>query len=357
MPYITDRYGLSNGRNKRARHAQVNKNLYNYPLARDPHTRQHWRRSGDLWLCNLPGDDRIEFSLESDADESLRRVPTAFDMNVLFLLLGEAQDRESDTIAFSSSAVMLKALNATVDCRNRRRLKSSLQYLHSVSIRYECWHEVGKDKRITKTLPPLIETLHPNGRQATLRKEWLDINKLYFQKVCLPLPANAAGQNLVLALIVSRDSHAVVDVGTMGAFKFTRKVRTICRKIGLNHSARNRELTNIIDRHARSYFKGQRLELAPIWDEPNITFYFAATKLSVDDDARAAPIARKQPKQRAQGSIIRKRPKQKVQEEREAQPKRPVKVRAFTEQGRSYQAWQLPNGDVVDELPREWRGS
>ncbi len=67
-------------------YAAINKNLANYPIARDVRVVTHWRRSKKTrrWLCDLPGDPRIQYRLPSDYKQ--RRCPTGFDVNVLFVL-------------------------------------------------------------------------------------------------------------------------------------------------------------------------------------------------------------------------------------------------------------------------------
>ena len=176
----------------RVRSVQVNKNFCNYPLACDPRTRQRWRRSrpSGFWLCDLPGDDRIRFQIERDGAADLRHCPTAFDINVLLLVLGMAQDRGKRTVALPSSGAILKALGRGVDSGNRRLLKTALQYWNALSIWFDCWHQKGKKKRVTKTLPPPIQSLADDGRQlkVTIREEWLALNEGYFTTLHLPLP-------------------------------------------------------------------------------------------------------------------------------------------------------------------------
>ena len=57
-------------------YAALNRNLCNYPLARDPRVRARWRRSARTgrWLCDLPGDGRIQFRLPADSKQ--RRCPS-----------------------------------------------------------------------------------------------------------------------------------------------------------------------------------------------------------------------------------------------------------------------------------------
>ena len=67
--------------------AQVDRNLMNYPLARDPRVKASWSKSKTgRWFCDLPGDERIRLWLAHGADARLKRLPSAFDVNVLLLV-------------------------------------------------------------------------------------------------------------------------------------------------------------------------------------------------------------------------------------------------------------------------------
>jgi hypothetical protein len=96
------------------RSVQLNKNLGNYPLARDARTRQLWRRSnsGPWWWSKLHGEPRIQFRIPRDAAPALRHAPTPFDMNLLFLLMSEAQATKKSALEFTSTAAMLHASSA-----------------------------------------------------------------------------------------------------------------------------------------------------------------------------------------------------------------------------------------------------
>lgn len=111
--------------------ARVSKQLMNYPLARDIRTAQPWRRSkpiGTWWLCALPGDPRIEFRLRGDTDEQLRHCPTPFEVNVLLLVLAQAEQLEQTQISFASDSAMLRELKIGIDSNTRRRLRDALCY-------------------------------------------------------------------------------------------------------------------------------------------------------------------------------------------------------------------------------------
>ena len=78
--------------------AQINRNLLNYPLARDVRIADCWTRSliSGRWEHQLPGDGRIKFRMPADAANL--RCPSAFDMNVLLVSFGArvSQERKVD---------------------------------------------------------------------------------------------------------------------------------------------------------------------------------------------------------------------------------------------------------------------
>ena len=146
-------------------YAALNKNLCNFPLARDPRVQARWRLSTKTkrWLCDLLGDGRIQFRLPGNAGK--RRGPTGFDMQVLFLLLREARVRDTGELEFGSLASLLKALGAYVDSYNRRRLQDALELWSLLSISYREWYEPRRKiadrrgERIRKVLPPPIRRI------------------------------------------------------------------------------------------------------------------------------------------------------------------------------------------------------
>jgi hypothetical protein len=253
---------------ERSRFVLVDNNFCNYPLARDQRTRQHWRRSKKTgrWWCDLPGDTRIRFWLPKDTEAAYRHCPTGFDINVLFLLLGEARKIRKDTFSLASDVAMLKVLGLGADTRNRRRLHDALRYWSMVSIGYECWYTagegVGRGKKVLATPIRMIDS----KRRITLHPDWIILNRGhrgYWAKVELPLPHAAAAQNLVLTLVKSVNEW---DDATP-SFATSRKVPGFCHKIGLSHSLRRRGLHSIAkpDGAAHEWFKrrGEHLSMAP----------------------------------------------------------------------------------------------
>lgn len=216
---------------RRRQQLRISRQICNYPLARDVRTRQRWRQSErtQRWLCRLPDDRRIEFRLPPDIPKALRRCPTAFDFNVLALILAQVRARERE-VKFPSAVAMLGDLGMSISTRTRHQLVDALQYWAALSIRYrDCWHHRVGQAPITKTVPPPFTSVVKNGHRmrVVVRKEWIDLRKRYFCSVDLPLPMQAAAQNLVLAVATS--------IKEWGKPK-ERRVWSLCRKIGLTHS-------------------------------------------------------------------------------------------------------------------------
>ena len=90
--------------------AQINRNLLNYPLARDVRIADCWTRSliSGRWEHQLPGNSRIKFRMPADAANL--RCPSAFDMNVLLVYLREARVSKERKVEFASMPALLEAL-------------------------------------------------------------------------------------------------------------------------------------------------------------------------------------------------------------------------------------------------------
>lgn len=219
------------------RFVRLNKNLCNFPLARDPRVKLKWRRfDSGRWYADLPGDEkRIRLILPADVHPSLKRAPTAFDMNVLAYLSSEASRRKGDQIAFPGRGQVLRALGLTLYSDNRRRLDASLAYWSTVTIEFSgCWYQ-AKERTTLRLEPPLDKVSPSRSLSFTVHfsAQWWDIlNRTCFQAIPLPLPADAAAQNLVLACVVSF-THSTSGPYHSG---FSRKLGNFCRKIGLDHN-------------------------------------------------------------------------------------------------------------------------
>jgi hypothetical protein len=307
-------------------YALVDNNFCNYPLARDARTQQHWRRAkAGHWWCDLPGDisddeGRIRFRIDGEAQAEFRHCPTGFDINILFLLLGEARRIDKATIVLASDAAMLAVLGLGADTRNRRRLHHSLRYWSMLAIRYKCWY-ASREGTITKTLPAPIQAL--DGNQITLHPDWLwgARNKGYWARVRLPLPQMAAAQNLVLRLVKGASEFPVST-----PFTLTEKLRTFCRKIGLSHEYRVRQLQAITKPGgaAHAWFKRRG-------DDLRMTLTGSHIILTVTKDVFETPIERYQ--------RVKRLPAFELTEQRRQRDSDMEWQRDVAERGRAHEKW------------------
>ncbi|MDO9411983.1 MAG: hypothetical protein Q7T81_05340 [Pseudolabrys sp.] len=256
----------------KGRFAPINRNFCNFPMARDARLEIDWRRSEKtgVWLLDLPGDRSLQYRLPEHTPKRLLRWPTAFDVNVLVLLLSEAKRRDSNEIQFPSYAAALKMLDYSVTPRHRQKLKNSLHLWSMLMIWFEKWYvpvksryidndtgEVFSDyrkgrrkdysinqigKREKKLLSPPIETLDTGeGRiRISITDEWREFGQRYFAQAPLPLPRDAVAQNLALAVLTTYSERDGGDV-------WHRQIRPLCRKIGLNHHNRAARLRLALD--------------------------------------------------------------------------------------------------------------
>jgi len=88
-----------------------------------------WNKDAQGWWCMLPGEKRIELAVTPDTAKENRRLPTGFDMNVLYRLLvavQEARPQLVERLTFDSKAAFLRDLHLSKKNKNRRRLLDSL---------------------------------------------------------------------------------------------------------------------------------------------------------------------------------------------------------------------------------------
>ena len=229
--------------------AKLNKNLCNYPLARDRHVHMKWRRFTDTGerYVDLPGDDRIRLILPADVDRSFERCPSAFDINVLAMLSAEANRQDRAEIAFPNRVKFLSKLKLAPTSFNRRRLDEALDYWATITVQfYKCWYDAARQRQASRDFAPPIQKLSPARSRpfvVQLSTAWRQILRGgYFEIVPLPLPADAVTQNLVLTSLVSH-TRAV-----SGKYEnsFQRQLRSYCRKIGLDHNNRRQRLERAI---------------------------------------------------------------------------------------------------------------
>jgi hypothetical protein len=193
---------------------KINRNLMHFPLARDTRAKADWFQGikTGRWMADLPGEGReshrIRLILPTNASARMRRCPSALDMNVLFQLLAEAQGPvKTKQIEFASFAVLLRRLGLAKRCRERARVEASLLYWTRASIRWSHWYRVG-GQHIHLSLPPPITDAERDGNRITIRlhRDWYELARAkgYYLWLPLPLPPQAAVQNLVL-LILTQD--------------------------------------------------------------------------------------------------------------------------------------------------------
>jgi hypothetical protein len=229
------------------RFVRLNKNLANYPLARDPRAKARWFRSKrtDAWCADLPGDERIRLILPDDVDRSLRHLPTAFDMNVLALLSSEASRLKRDQISLQQNQFLERLGLSAASGSNRRRLESSLDYWATITIKFDKWYQ--RQQRDTLYLDPPVEDISITRTAFAVRiseQWWTLLNRSYFEIIPLPLPLDAATQNLVLMVLVSKTSKNQIGPYNIS---FTRQLARFYGKIGLGHRNRRQRLHNAVE--------------------------------------------------------------------------------------------------------------
>lgn len=222
----------------------LSRNLMNYPLARDARTKCHWRRDGEVRWCYLPGEERIWFQLPVDCD---RRIPTGFDLNVLFSVLAQASKYDSHTVKLGSKSRLLVKLGLSVNTRNRHHLSDALHLWSGLTVTHHSWHRKGE--HTTYTLPPPFEQID-RGLVITVADRWCKAGQAYFKQVPLPLPHHAAVQNLILWVLTAKLNERIGQI----------RVSTLCRKLGLLHAHR-RETLLLCIKEARRWFRDHGGEL------------------------------------------------------------------------------------------------
>lgn len=244
----------------------------NYPLARSARTKSRWQKDKDGWWCLLPGDERIELSLPSDANPSLRRCPTGFDMNVLFRIfvaVQVAQPQRVERIDFASEAALLRELHLTAHDENRLHLRRSLHFWSKITIHFSKWYEEGRHS-IVEFGPPIERTEYRGNRIVlTLNRRWVKLAaaKGYYAPLPFPLPTEAAAQNAILMLLTSKPEAAEENFRATyerGRQWFYRKIGLRCETKKLRRIA---ELMNDwLDERGGSViiFDGHRAD--PGWD-------------------------------------------------------------------------------------------
>ena len=225
-------------------------------------------------------------------------------------MLSEARQQKTEQVEFASRAALLRALGFGIDRANMRRLDEALELWSVLSIQFDCWYFAGrrlpsgqdvdrqqargvlatggcstftprrvahraghkkgsrgeKKRRLYKTgtrgekklAPPLRLDLGSARRvRVHISQDWSQDwqgqqqNK-YYEKLPLPLPRTAAAQNLVLCVSASKMQLDPEDFDSWHTGP--RSVRSLTRKLGVNHSTRNLVLQNALD-EADAWFR------------------------------------------------------------------------------------------------------
>jgi hypothetical protein len=265
---------------------KINRNLCNYPIARDAHTKlKNWRMGAKTgcWICPEPGTKfpHLELRLPADVDPNLRRWPDGFDVNVIFGLLRLGKVRGTCELEFRSNAEVLEALGFTVGGRQHQALTRALELLPVLSVCFYQWY-VPKSKshirHIRRVLKPLIRPLErsPGRLHIKLNPEWLALTEDgYWVELPLALPNCAAQQNLILWL---RTAKTYESEGVKLTKRESR--RDLCRTIGVNHESRNTILGRTI-KVVSEWFEQHRGSIdADVKDDGLITFAIEYPKIS-----------------------------------------------------------------------------
>lgn len=173
-------------------------------------------------------------SLAHGADAQLKRLPSAFDVNVLLLVLAYAQIQRNPVVTFPSRAEILHSLGLHMNREHVRARVDAALDLWSVLTMQMPWHPDHK-----KTMPPPIEVPCREGNSfaVTVNVDWRGLGKEgYFKQVPMPLPHDAATQNLVLYLLTCVSKKFDCDGKIMRRTSPQNRVG-LSRKMGLTNSA------------------------------------------------------------------------------------------------------------------------
>jgi hypothetical protein len=256
----------------RPSYTQVNRNLCNFPLARDGHVRAQWCRSkktGRLW-CELPGEGRIRLRLAANADSGLRRCPTGCDVAVLLVLLRAAHVRKATSVEYASVAAIMREMGLEPAQRHRRAVTDALALWSALGIIHDAWYEPGR-KKARRVLPPPICGIDksPRRMQVRLSPDWCDLAACFYVRVPHRLPLRAPLQNLILWLLTAPNNHP--DPDSRGRMTQKKRRRQLCRIIGVNHGTRNRVLAGTIAAAAR-WFEAQGGSLDYLQEGEHVVF-------------------------------------------------------------------------------------
>jgi hypothetical protein len=207
---------------RRKPHVRVNNNLCNRPLARDCRVKADWKfnKKRDRWWCDLPGTKYIRLRLPRDAQ---RRLPDAFDVAVLFLILRQARMSKSRTVKFPSQAAMLRELGLAARVRHRRRLEQALTLWSQLSIPRRRWYREAKYE--SQPWPLLRDPLGAASRRQDARGEARHAGAAAAGRAPAPEPAGRRGRpGLALARQVRDQGGPAAALARVRAeFRYTAR--------------------------------------------------------------------------------------------------------------------------------------
>lgn len=250
---------------KPPRYVTLNRNLGNFPLARDPRRKADWQLSKSWWGCALPGDERIHLYLPGSWSHDQCRLPSGFDMAVLCQLLATARLTEKDAVTVAGVADLLRLLGVADNWLHRRRVKDALELWQALHLTFDQWYVAHpvRAHQMVKLRPPLMPV------QATTRRaqcfkldaDWLRWQATFFEKIRLPLPVNAAAQNIVLTVRCGVGVLSDDPADNFSGRRFAARVHVYARKIGLEHRHRT-TLQKALDEASSWYVDNKGMLLA-----------------------------------------------------------------------------------------------
>jgi hypothetical protein len=234
----------------------LNRNLMNYPLARDRRSTMYWRKSPSTgrWVAQLPQENRILVILPADTPESERRAPTGLDMAVLFTLLARAQAMRTPQVTLSW-AKLLRWSSLALDKDSRAAVRSALRYLSRLTLQIECWFvprslRGERGRQVRRVLSPPIADVSYEGRSVSVvvAEDWWALRETYYQEVTLPLPLKAVDQNATLMVLTSEIKWRDDDPTNPHQAYYLRGQSGFARKIGLSPVRRRSRLIASLNR-------------------------------------------------------------------------------------------------------------
>ncbi len=274
----------------------LNKNFLNFPLARDARVKLRKVKDArtDKYRTPLPGEDRITLRFAKGA---VRRCPTGFDLNVLFLLLAEIKKQGQAAITLPSLSAIVKQMRLGVDPANLRRVRASLELWSGLSIRFNEYYD-GAGGNGPKRFPPPISELNivrGGPISITIHEDW-KWKARYFKRLPRPLPMRASDHNTVLY------------AGAYEGKPLKVRVRNYCRKIGINHNNRRLTLPHAL-KQAKQWYRehGVSLDYAIDGKFVILTISYSGPSPVEPEALQAKPLSANKPKPLDRIKLVRRK--------------------------------------------------